>query len=117
MSVNKFTAQMVDTVDLIKFGVCMIDFTYVTYSVSCVEVPHCQHSAVPMLAQVTGNLSSSIYKPRQINGFFSGAKTRHQHEGGRIELGHTTMAYGVRYLVQKISKGMVYCIQGLSYET
>ena len=69
------------------------------------------------LLRCRGNLSSSIYKPRQINGFFSGTKSRHQHEGGRIELEHTTMVYGVRYQVQEISKGMVYCVRGLSYVT
>jgi hypothetical protein len=50
--VNECTAQMADTVELVRVWYCMTDITYATYSVPCVGLALCQHSAAFLFAQV-----------------------------------------------------------------
>ena len=49
---NECTAQLADTMELVRVWYCMTDVTYATYSVSCVGLPLCQHSVARMFAQV-----------------------------------------------------------------
>ena len=48
---NDCTIQMAETMELLRVCYCMTDVTYVTYSVPCVELPFCHHTAALKFAQ------------------------------------------------------------------
>jgi hypothetical protein len=52
VSVNECTAQMADTMELVRVWYCMTDVTYVTYSVPCVGLLFSHHIAALIFAQV-----------------------------------------------------------------
>jgi hypothetical protein len=70
------------------------------YCLLCVGIPHCEHSAVPLLLRSTANLALSVYKTGRIIFFFYCDKSMGQQQGGG-GLRHTQMVYGVRHWLLK----------------